>query len=102
MKDLARAHVLALEHIDEEGGAFNLGNGQGFSVRQVIDAVKKVSGREFEVVERPRREGDPGILTASSERIASVLGWKAEHPGLEDIVGSACSWHSEHPRGYTD
>src|SRR5450759_2116824 len=63
VKDLARAHVLALEHIDEEGGAFNLGNGQGFSVRQVIDAVKKVSGREFEVVERPRREGDPGILT---------------------------------------
>jgi UDP-glucose 4-epimerase len=102
VKDLARAHVLALEHIDEEGGAFNLGNGQGFSVRQVIDAVKKVSGREFEVVERPRREGDPGILTASSERIASVLGWKAEHPGLENIIGSAWSWHSEHPQGYTD
>ena len=100
--DLARAHVLALERIDDEGGAFNLGNGEGFSVRQVIDAVKKVSGREFEVSEEARREGDPAVLTASSERIAGALGWKAEHPGLEDIVDSAWRWHAEHPQGYED
>jgi UDP-glucose 4-epimerase len=102
VRDLARAHVLALERLDEGGGAFNLGNGEGFSVRQVIDTVKKVSGREFEVAEGPRREGDPGVLTASSERIADVLGWKAEHPGLEDIVGSAWRWHCQHPDGYAD
>ena len=102
VSDLARAHVLALERLEDVGGAFNLGNGEGFSVRQVIDTVKKVSGRQFEVTEEPRRQGDPGVLTASSERIARTLGWKAEHPGLEDIVDSAWRWHSEHPRGYED
>jgi len=98
--DLARAHVLALERIDDEGGAFNLGNGAGFSVRQVIEAVRKESGREFDVSEGPRREGDPSALTASSERISSVLGWRAEFPDIEGIVGSAWRWHSEHPDGY--
>ena len=102
VSDLARAHVLALERLDEEGGAFNLGNGEGFTVRQVIDAVKKVSGSDFEVVEEQRREGDQAVLTASAARITEVLGWSAERPGLEDIVSSAWRWHSEHPGGYED
>jgi UDP-glucose 4-epimerase len=101
--DLARAHVLGIEHLagDGETGAFNLGNGEGFSVREVISAVEGVSGRGFPVVEEPRREGDPPVLVASSERIRSVLGWAPGSPGLEDIVGSAWQWHEAHPAGYS-
>jgi len=101
--DLARAHVLGIEHLagGGEAGAFNLGNGEGFSVRDVISAVKDVSGRDFPVAEEPRREGDPPVLVASSERIRSVLGWVPSFPGLEEIVGSAWQWHEAHPAGYS-
>lgn len=100
--DLALAHVLALDHLAGGGdsGAFNLGNGTGFSVREVIAAVKDVSGRDFEVQAAERRPGDPPVLVASSERIASVLGWKPSLPGLTDIVRTAWLWHTAHPNGY--
>jgi UDP-glucose 4-epimerase len=101
--DLASAHVLALERLRERrGGIFNLGNGEGFSVREVIDAVRRVSGRDFEVVESAKRQGDPPVLVASSARIAAELGWKPVYPGLDDIVSSAWEWHRSHPGGYED
>lgn len=100
--DLARAHLLALEHLASggESAIFNLGNGNGFSVREVIDVVRRVSGREFEVVEAERRQGDPPILVASSERIRSRLGWKPEYTGLDPIIETAWQWHRRHPNGY--
>ncbi|MFH1150554.1 MAG: UDP-glucose 4-epimerase GalE [Actinomycetota bacterium] len=100
--DLARAHVLALEYLEETGGSgiFNLGNGSGFSVAEVIETVRKVSGREFEVAEGPRREGDPPVLVASSDKIRDELGWRPEFADLESIVSSAWEWHSLHPTGY--
>ncbi|MBU4386366.1 MAG: UDP-glucose 4-epimerase GalE, partial [Actinobacteria bacterium] len=76
------------------------GNGKGFSVREVIDVVRRASGRDFEVVDAERREGDPPVLVASSERIMSRLGWKPEFADLEGIVETAWQWHSRHPDGY--
>ncbi len=100
--DLARAHLLAQEHLSGGGGSrvYNLGNGSGFSVREVIEVVKTVSGRQFEVVEAPRRPGDPPALVASSERIRSELGWSPEYADLVQIVQTAWDWHSAHPDGY--
>jgi UDP-glucose 4-epimerase len=102
VSDLARAHLLALEHLASGGpsGLFNLGNGSGFSVLDVIETVRQVSGREFEVVEAPRRPGDPPILVASSDRIRKELGWDPAFKGLREIVESAWAWHSAHPGGY--
>ncbi|MEK7817966.1 MAG: UDP-glucose 4-epimerase GalE, partial [Actinomycetota bacterium] len=79
---------------------YNLGNGKGYSVRQVIDTAKKVTGVDFEVTETARRPGDPTVLIASSERIAGELGWEAKHPSLEEIIASAWEWHSKNPQGY--
>ena len=86
--DLCEAHLVALEHLASggEGGAFNLGTGEGQSVAQVIDVVRSVSGREVRVVQGPRRVGDPPRLVASPERAARVLGWRAKRVRLEDIV----------------
>jgi UDP-glucose-4-epimerase GalE len=100
--DLARAHLLALEHLSSGGPSerFNLGNGIGFSVRQVIDMVEQVSDRRFEVEDAPRREGDPPSLVASSKRIRSELGWEPAFEELRDIVKSAWTWHSANPDGY--
>ncbi len=100
--DLARAHLLALEHLSSGGPSerFNLGNGIGFSVRQVIDMVEQVSDRRFEVEDAPRREGDPPSLVASSKRIRSELGWEPAFEELRDIVKSAWTWHSANPGGY--
>jgi UDP-glucose-4-epimerase GalE len=103
VSDLAGAHLLALQYLVDGGasGVYNLGNGDGFSVRQVIESVKRVSGRDFEVVEAARRPGDPPSLVASSRRISDVLGWKPAYTGLDSIVETACAWHSAHPRGYS-
>jgi UDP-glucose 4-epimerase len=95
--DLASAHLLALKHLLDGGKSkqYNLGNGKGFSVREVIDAVKKVTGKEFTVVEVERRAGDPPILVASSEKIRKELGWNPMHADIEEIVSTAWKWHQK-------
>ena len=94
--DLAQAHLLALEHLAKGGnsGCFNLGNGSGFSVKEVIATARKVSGKEIQAEVAPRREGDPPRLVASSEKAKRVLGWKPKYTGLEEIVRTAWEWHS--------
>jgi UDP-glucose 4-epimerase len=99
--DLAAAHVLAVEALDErQAMTYNLGNGQGFSVRQVIDTARQVTGHALPAIETPRRPGDAAILVASSERINDELGWRPRYPRLVDIVASAWEWHRSHPDGY--
>ena len=98
--DLAEAHLAALAHLASgsgggEGAAFNLGTGHGHSVREVIETVKRVTGREVPVVIGPRRAGDAPVLVASADRAARVLGWKAKRASLEDIVRDAWAWHSK-------
>lgn len=83
-----------------EGGAFNLGSEKGFSVREIIDKTKEVTGRDFRVTEEARRAGDPAVLIASSEKIRRVLGWQPEHSSTEEIIASAWKWHQAHPYGY--
>ena len=101
--DLCRAHLLALAKLDDEAElVYNLGNGKGYSVREVIETVKKVSGKDFTVLEVERRPGDPPVLTADASKAQRELGWEPEIPKLEDIVASAWKWHSEHPAGYVD
>jgi UDP-glucose 4-epimerase len=99
--DLATAHVLALNALDEKPvQIYNLGNGQGYSVREVIEAARAVTGHPISVVEHPRRAGDAPRLVASSEKIRRELGWTPRYPDLKDIVGSAWEWHQGHPNGY--
>jgi UDP-glucose 4-epimerase len=98
--DLAQAHMLAMN--PGKQGFYNLGNGEGYSVREVIRMCEKVSGKSIPAVEKPRRPGDPPRLVASAERAIKELGWKPKHPKLEDIVASAWAWHKKHPNGYPD
>ena len=95
--DLADAHVLGLEYLlnGGESDIFNLGNGNGFSVREVIETVKEVTGREFRVEERDRRPGDPPILVGSSEKARKVLGWSPKYPEVKEIVAHAWQWHQK-------
>jgi UDP-glucose-4-epimerase GalE len=92
--DLARAHLAALDHLKNGGasGAFNLGTGKGTSVREIKDAVERVTGKPVPVVESPRRAGDPAVLVAKVDRAASVLNWRAERTDLDSIVRDAWSW----------
>jgi UDP-glucose 4-epimerase len=99
--DLARAHVMALRFLDERSAIFNLGcGGEGYSVRQVVDVAREVTGRDIPVTVGPRRAGDPAVLIASSRRIERELGWKPERQNLRDIVASAWAWLEAHPGGY--
>ena len=99
--DLAMAHLLVLHALkDREALAFNLGNGNGFSVREVIDAARKITGHAIPTVESPRRPGDPPVLVASSEKISKELGWKPKYATLESIIQTAWDWHNAHPNGY--
>ncbi len=102
--DLASAHVLALEALstgDARGFTFNLGcEGDGYTVKEVVDVAREVTGREIPVQMSPRRPGDPAILVASSSRIQRELGWKPKHQNLSDIIGSAWNWLQAHPDGY--
>jgi UDP-glucose 4-epimerase len=99
--DLARAHVLALDLVGERSAVFNLGcGGRGYSVREVVDVAREVTGREIPVRTGPRRPGDPAVLVASSDRIRGELGWKPERQDLRDIVASAWAWLGRHPSGY--
>ena len=101
--DLVSAHVLALEALDEqEQLVYNVGSGRGYSVREVIETARNVTGHAIPAEESPRRLGDAPRLVASSERIQRDLGWKAEHSGLDEIVSSAWDWHQSHPNGYSD
>jgi len=103
IEDLCRAHLLALARLDGQAElVYNLGNGKGCSVREVIDTVRKVSGRKFKVVETGRRPGDPPVLTADSAKAQRELGWKPQYPQLEKIVESAWKFHTQHPDGYED
>ena len=100
--DLAMAHILAVDYL-EKGGAsdiFNLGNGVGFTVKEVIDTARQVTGHPIPAVVSPRRAGDPAQLIASSEKAKSVLGWKPAHAELEEIIATAWKWHKNHPHGY--
>lgn len=100
--DLAAAHLLALDALGRSGRlVYNLGNGQGFTVRQVIEGVSRVTGRPIPVVESPRRQGDPAVLIASSEKIRRDLNWKPKFPELDAILNSAWLWHKNHPDGYS-
>jgi len=104
VSDLADAHLRAVEYLLGGGDSdvFNLGSGQGFSVKEMIEAVREVTGRDFPVQVTPRRAGDPAVLVASSDKARSVLGWKPSRDNLQDIIGSAWGWHSNHPEGYND
>ncbi len=102
--DLADAHVLALEYLRKGGASdiFNLGNGQGFSVKEMIAAAEKATGRSIKVGIGARRAGDPAQLIASSEKARSVLGWKPQFTDVEQVIGTAWRWHEHHPHGYED
>jgi len=103
--DLAKAHLLALNWLAAggESGAFNLGNGAGFSVKEVIDTARQVTGHPIPSLVGPRRPGDPPRLVASSEgAISKRLGWQPEYPGLAEIIKSAWDWHRSHPLGYEE
>lgn len=102
--DLAQAHILAVKYLINGGKSdiFNLGNGIGYSVKEVIETARKVTGYPIKAVETPRRDGDPARLVASSEKAKNILGWKPTHNTLEEIISSAWKWHKSHPNGYKD
>ena len=99
---LAQAHVLGLEYLVKEGDSevFNLGNGSGFSVREVIETTKEVTGKEIKVVECDRRPGDPPVLVGSSDKARNILGWRPQYPDLKDIVAHAWQWHQQRHGAY--
>jgi UDP-glucose 4-epimerase len=101
VSDLAQAHVLALRALENSDGLiYNLGNGRGFSVREVIDTAHRVTGLSIPVVEAARRPGDPAVLVASSKKIRDELGWTPQHPDLESIIASAWQWMQQHSAEY--
>lgn len=101
VEDLGRAHLRALEASGEgEHRIYNLGNGAGFSVRQVIETAREVTGVDVKAVEAPQRAGDPPVLVASSALIQDELGWKPEKSGLATMIFDAWEWKQSHPRGY--
>jgi len=100
--DLARAHILALEALDDGSRVYNLGNGNGYSVREVIETARSVTGAAIPAETGPRRPGDPPTLIASSDKIERELGWTPQYRDLEDIIATAWEWHQKHPDGYAD
>ena len=104
VSDLAHAHILALRKLNQANfsGTYNLGNGNGYSVKQVVETVRKVTGRKVATVDSSRRPGDPARLVASSRKINEELGWIPRYPDLETIVKTAYDWHRKHPKGYDD
>ncbi len=100
--DLAQAHILALRALDQGSRTYNLGNGQGYTVREVIETARRVTGHPIPAVDGPRRPGDPPELVAGSDKIRRELGWAPRFPDLHDIVRSAWDWHRTHPQGYED
>jgi len=103
IEDLCMAHLLALDKLNTSSEmVYNLGNGKGYSVREVIETVMRASGKEFKVVEAPRRAGDPPALTSDAAKAQRELGWKTQKPQLEQMIADAWQWHNEHPDGYCD
>jgi UDP-glucose 4-epimerase len=104
IEDLGEAHILGLERATNPGehAIYNLGNGTGFSVRQVIEAARAVTGRDIRVKEEGRRAGDPAALVASSQKIRDELGWVPRKPEIETMIADAWAWFEAHPRGYGD
>ena len=103
VEDLASAHVLALEAVDDrQAMTYNLGNGQGYSVKQVIDVAREVTGHEIPAETTARRPGDGPMLVASAESVNNDLGWTPKYSSLNDIIASAWAWHQSHPHGYED
>ena len=104
VSDLAQAHILALDHLLQggESDVFNLGNGVGFTVKEVIDVARAVTGHPIPAETCPRRAGDPAQLIASSKKAVEQLGWKPKYNDLNTIIASAWQWHSAHPRGYEE
>lgn len=104
VSDLAQAHILALDHLlhGGESDVFNLGNGVGFTVKEVIDVARAVTGHPIPAETCPRRAGDPAQLIASSQKAVEQLGWKPKYNDLNTIIASAWKWHSAHPRGYEE
>ncbi len=102
--DLADAHILAAKYLAEggESGAFNLGNGVGYTVKEMIATARKITVHPIPATEQPRRAGDPAQLIASSEKAEKILGWKPQKASLEDIIGSAWNWHKSHPNGFSE
>lgn len=100
--DLAQAHVLALRALPQGSRIYNLGNGRGFSVKEVVETARQVTGHPIPAEIGPRRPGDPDILIAGSESIKQGLGWRPQYPDLVEIIDSAWQWHQKHPNGYDD
>ena len=102
ISDLSQAHLLALDYLNQGGTSefINLGNGSGYSVTEVIEAARKVTGREIKAEIAPRRAGDPSRLVADAAKARDVLGWKPQFPEIEKIIESAWKWHEAHPNGY--
>ena len=102
--DLAQAHILAVEYLANGGESdiFNLGNGVGYSVREVIETARNVTGHPIPATEVPRRAGDPARLVASGEKAKKILGWEPKIKKLDEIIASAWKWHKAHPEGYTN
>lgn len=98
--DLAQAHILALRALDQGSRVYNLGNGQGFTVKEVIETAREITGHPIPAQVTQRRPGDPAVLIASSDRIRQELGWRPQYSNLHDIIGSAWRWHQSHPNGY--
>lgn len=102
--DLADAHIKALNYLraGNESNIFNLGNGKGFSVKEMIDATKEATGEEIKVVLGERRAGDPAVLIASSEKAHNLLNWQPKYTNVKDIIKTAWTWHSQNPNGFND
>jgi UDP-glucose 4-epimerase len=102
VQDLIQAHILALEGLDDQSRVYNLGNGSGYSVREVIETARSVTGANIPAEVGDPRPGDPPKLIGGSEKIRDELGWDPTYPQLEDIIASAWEWHQKHPHGYED
>jgi UDP-glucose 4-epimerase len=100
--DLAEAHILALGALDGGSRFYNLGNGEGFTVKEVIDTAHEVTGIAIPAVIGPRRAGDPAVLVAASDKIRKELGWKPRFPHVREIIESAWQWHQANQDGYKD
>lgn len=102
VNDLAQAHILAMKYLRDgnDSNIFNLGNGVGFTVKEVVETARKVTGHPIPAKEEPRRSGDPSMLIASSAKAKEVLGWNPQYADLETIIDTAWNWHKSHPNGY--